>query len=152
MAKQYIEIVIALLVALAFGLGLLEAIDYPGKSGYVPVAVLIFSIILSIIWLGQSITSLRRTPEVLSVKRAEALRFAIFVSIAILYALGFYLVGFYTSTLLMIPITAGLLGFRRWKVTIGTAFVYLIILNVVFNLLLKTPLPPELIFRLKDML
>lgn len=152
MPKQYVEIAVALLIAFASSLGLVEAIDYPGESGYVPIAVLIFSIILSIIWIGQSILSLRSTSEVLSIKRTELLRFVGFVAIAILYALGFYLIGFYTSTLLMIPIAAGFLGYRRWKTALTTAIVYLVILNIVFNLLLQTPLPSELVLKLKDML
>ncbi len=152
MPKQYIEIVVALVIAAASGLGLIEAGEYPGESSYVPLAVLIFSILLAVAWMAQSLVSLRRQAVALAIQRKEVVRFLLFASVAVGYGVCFYLVGFYTSTFLMIPLAAGLLGYRRWKVSVATAAVFLIVLNIVFNLLLKTPLPPELIFRLKEVL
>lgn len=152
MPKQYIEIGVALVIVVASALGMADARNYPGASGYVPIAVLIFSIILALIWIGQSIISLRRNAEPLSINRTGIVRFSIFSCVAVLYAICFSLIGFYTSTLLMIPLVSGLLGYRHWKVSFSTSVVFLVVLNLVFNLLLKTPLPPELIMRLKDLL
>ena len=152
MPKQYIEILVALIIVILSALGLVDAQKYPGESGYVPIVVLISSIILAVVWIGQSIVSVRRNAEALSFQRAETIRFAIFVGIAICYAFCFYLIGFYTSTFLMVPLVAVLLGYRRWRVLIPTAALFLVVLNLVFNLMLKTPLPPELLFRLKDIL
>ncbi len=151
MPKQYIEILVALLIVIISALGMMDAAQYPGESSYVPVVVLSLSIVLSVVWIGQAVMSLRRHAEILSINRLELIRFLIFVSIAIVYGLCFYLVGFFTSTLFMVPIAATLLGYRQWKVLLPTAVVFLIILNLVFNFMLKTPLPPELLFRLKDL-
>jgi len=152
MPKQYIEIAVALIVVLASIWGVSDALNYPGESGYVPVAVLFFSILLAVVWIGQSFFSLRRRPEKLAVQRHEAKRFLLFSATAILYAICFGTIGFYSSTLLLIPFAAAILGYRHWKVSIPTAVVFLVVLNIVFNLLLKTPLPPELIFSLKGLL
>ncbi len=151
MPKQYIEILVALLIAIISAWGMTDAAQYPGESSYVPVVVLSLSILLSVVWIGQTVMSLRHCAETLSINRLEMVRFVIFVSIAIIYGCCFYLIGFFTSTLFMVPIAATLLGYRQWKVLIPTSIVFLIILNLVFSLMLKTPLPPELLFRLKDL-
>lgn len=72
MPKQYIEIIIALIVVIFSTLGLVDATNYPAESGYAPITVLTFSIILALNRMGHSAFSLRCHTSALALKFSPA--------------------------------------------------------------------------------
>lgn len=148
MRKNIIELVVALAVASLAAAGLVEASGYQGQSGYMPIAILALATLLSLAWAGQCLYGLRaRTGEVIRPDLSTALRLSGFALAVAAYVLGVTYVGFFTSTLLMLPLLSAFLGYRNWRVSVGVAVGFVAILYCVFQLLLSIPLPPEAVIQ-----
>ena len=148
MRKQYIEIIVALAIIVICGAGFLGVREYRGQSSLMPVVVLGLMALLSMIWLGQSLWQLRQSQETMRAEGPQLMRFVLFVAGVVLYVICLTYIGFFTATLLMVPLLSAALGYRNFKLTLPVSMAFVAILYAVFVLLLKIPLPPELISRL----
>jgi hypothetical protein len=145
---KIVELAVALVVLALAALGLADATEFPPTSAYLPIAVLGLTCLLSFAWAVQSVLAIRREPPTLRLDPAETRRLLTLAGLALLYALAIVHVGFFTSTFLFIPLAAFLLGYRSARGLIVSTAAFALLLYAVFGLLLRTPLPPELILRL----
>lgn len=149
MTKRTLELVAAALVAVVFAALFLEAMTYRGRSSYVPSAATALGFVMCLFWM---ISALRLSPEKgdapLPVTREDLGRFSLILFAGLLYMIGFAWIGFFTSTLIVVPVLAAVLGYRNWKVLVVTTIGFVILLYGVFRLLLSVPLPPEAILAL----
>jgi len=147
--KRTLELGAAILVAALFAFLFFEALSYRGRSSYVPSAATALGVVMCIFWI---ISTMRLSPEEggaqLPVTREDLRLFAMIVFGGILYLLGFAWIGFFTSTIIVVPVLAAVLGYRNWTVLIFTTLGFVILLYGVFRLLLSVPLPREAIFVL----
>ena len=145
---KVVELVIALVILALAAAGIAEATGFPVASAYLPFAVLGLTCLLSFAWAVQSVLAIRRERPSLRLDPAETRRLLTLAGLSLLYALAITEIGFFTSTFIFIPLSAFLLGYRSVRgLAIATA-AFALLLYAVFGLLLRTPLPPELILRL----
>lgn len=145
---KIVELVAAMAVMALSALGLLEATGFPRASAYLPVAVLGLSCALGFAWTVQSVLAIRREPPTFRVEPAEARRLVTLAVLSLIYALGVEHVGFFTATVLFLPIAGLALGYRNARGLALATLAFIALLYGVFGLLLRTPLPPELILEL----
>lgn len=131
------------------GLGLLEAWKYSGEGGLVPRVVMILAIMLSGAWLVEAIASMRRGRQAPASGAPIPIRSVVMLlGAGLALLLGMQFVGFFTSTVIIVPALAFGLGYRQpLGLLIGTAL-FVVLLIVVFRLLLGVPLPPEALLKL----
>lgn len=145
---KIVELTVALIVFVLSALGLTEATSFTRASAYLPTAVLGFACFLSAIWAIQSVVSIRRERPALAVDPSEARRMITLAVLSALYALAIGWIGFFTSTIIFLPLAGVLLGYRNVIGLVIATAAFLALLYAVFGLLLNTPLPPELILQL----
>ena len=145
---KLVELVVALVVLALAVLGLVEATGFPPGSAYLPFAVLGLTCLLSRAWAVQSVLAIRREPPRLRLDPAETRRLLTLAGLSLLYAFAIVEIGFFTSTFIFIPLAAVLLGYRSVRGLVISTAAFALLLYAVFGLLLRTPLPPELILRL----
>lgn len=80
--------------------------------------------------------------------RGERRRVALAIVLTLAYIVSIVPVGFFTVSLIYIPLTAYVLGLRQHLMIWATTFVFLFAIHYIFERLFYTPLPRELIFRL----
>lgn len=148
MPRQIVEIAVAAVIFVASGFGIRQALTFTGAAAYMPVVVLGFAMILCCIWAAQSLISLRRERIDIVVKIDEFRRLIIIAALSLVYVLMIPVLGFFSATVLFIPITAFWLGLRNLKVIALATVGFTGLLYVTFNMVLNTPLPPELIGQL----
>jgi len=94
--------------------------------------------------------------RILAAGRAERLeatgvdlsRFVLILAVGAAYVAGFVWLGFFTSTVIMVPAVAWMLGYREPKVILLTTLSITLVLYAVFRLLLGVPLPEEALWSL----
>jgi hypothetical protein len=149
MNRSVVELVAAGVSAAAFLFLLLEATGYPGRSAYMPVAAAAIGAAMCALWALRSLRLLAAgQAERYPATRDDLTRFALILGLAVLYVVGFITIGFFTSTLVLLPVFAVALGYRRWRVIALTTLGFALVLWVVFRLLLSLPLPPEAVLTL----
>ena len=142
--RAAIELVAALAVGAVSAAAVAESYGYRGASSYMPTIIAGFAVALSAIWALQSAVALARgTWAPFEITGAAVLRFATIVAVTALYVLGITYAGFFTSTVVMVPLFAFLIGYRNLPVALIATAGFCVILYCVFRLLLKIPLPPE---------
>ena len=75
-------------------------------------------------------------------------RFVLILAVGAAYVAGFVWLGFFTSTVIMVPAVAWMLGYREPKVILLTTLSITLVLYAVFRLLLGVPLPEEALWSL----
>jgi putative tricarboxylic transport membrane protein len=145
---KIVELAVALVVLALAALGLVDALGFPRASAYLPVAVLGLTCFLSLAWAVQSVLAIRREPPTLRLDPAETRRLLTLAALSLLYAVGIVEVGFFTSTIIFIPLSGLLLGYRDARGLAIATVAFTALLYAVFGLLLRTPLPPELVLTL----
>nr|WP_236042234.1 tripartite tricarboxylate transporter TctB family protein [Nitratireductor aquimarinus] len=127
-------------------LGLLEAWRYSGEGGLMPRGVMTLMLVLSGLWLAQSVSALRQADAPMLAPTSAQLRGALLLIVAgaaLLFGMRF--VGFYTSAAIIVPTLAWGLGYRNLKGLIIGTVLFVCVLIAVFRFLLVVPLPPEII-------
>ena len=110
-----------------------------------PIAVMIVSTVLSLIWITQLLLSgkLRTDPKP-EVDKAEFRRVLIVLTSLPVLIAGIATIGFFTSFFLMVPAIAWTLGYRNWRgLVLGTS-IFCGSLYFVFKTVLNRPLPVEI--------
>jgi putative tricarboxylic transport membrane protein len=147
--KNAVELAVSLLVGAVSVFMLWEAWSYSGQSRYMPVAVTAFALAMSLVWAKQSARRLAGgAQDFLSPERAEVLRFAILLVVMTAYVLGVTYIGFFASTILLVPGLAFLAGYRNVPMAALATAVFVVILYLVFRMLLSIPLPPDYLLDL----
>jgi hypothetical protein len=75
-------------------------------------------------------------------------RFAIIFALSVAYSIGVGTLGYYLATALLIPAASISLGLKNPRLILATTVAYVVAVYLLFAVLLRTPLTPELIFEL----
>lgn len=144
--KIQIEAVFAAAAVIFCAIGMREAWRYNGETGLLPRAVLVISLVLTSLWLLKVLVGCARdSGSPIEVSAAGTKRVLVLIVAGAALMIGFSSLGFYTTTAVVVPLTAYGLGYRNIKgLLIGTGL-FVVLLVAVFRLLLKVPLPPELL-------
>ncbi|MCF3933831.1 tripartite tricarboxylate transporter TctB family protein [Acuticoccus sp. M5D2P5] len=149
MPRSVIELVAALVATAVAVAGIVEASGYRGASSYMPLAVTGIAAVLGLVWAGQSAFALARgAGGTMQFPAALVGRFIIIVAAAVAYVYGIAHIGYFTSTIIMVPVLSTAIGYRNFVVTVLATIGFCAVLYAVFRLLLSVPLPPEAILNL----
>lgn len=102
---------------------------------------------LSVLYLVREI--LRRSAEPRAAFFHHAPRFVVALALVVAYALTFPQVGYFTTTIVFIPVFAAAIGMRRYLLTLAATVGASAVIYLVFVVFLNRRLPPE---RLLDLL
>lgn len=114
----------------------------PRTSSLLPQIVLWSGIALSFIMIIQEFRK-RRTNEEEKGFFVDTRRFFIAAALCSLYIPSVHYIGFYSSTIIFIPITAFLFGYRKKRVMAISTTIFVIGLLVIFSLIMGKDLPSE---------
>lgn len=144
MNRRLVELAAAGVFAALFAFLFFEGIGYSGRSAYMPTAATGIGLLMCCFWALKSVHMLAAgQAEHFDVKVSDCVRFALISATGSIYVTGFIWLGFFTSTVVMVPAVAWALGYREPKVIALTTLGFTFILYVVFRLLLAIPLPRE---------
>ncbi|MCE7029621.1 tripartite tricarboxylate transporter TctB family protein [Jiella avicenniae] len=138
------EVLFAAFLILASAALLFVATDLPAMSALLPVAMLVALIVLcAVLIVAQTIRrdSLKTLP-VEKVGRVIGGFAAIFV-----YAIAVDVVGFYTATLIGLPVTAWIFGFRKPIGLLAGTAIFVGAIYVIFSLGMSQRFPAEIWFN-----
>lgn len=150
MNRNIVELFAAVLVCVFFAFALVEAWSYKGQSSYMPVAVTGFAVVMAGIWITQSVWKLATlaSPAVFDPSSGDMLRFGAILIVMTIYVLGVTYLGFFSTTIVMVPVLAFLAGYRNLPATALGTILFVVGLYAVFRLLLSIPLPQDRLLNL----
>ncbi|MDX2482932.1 MAG: tripartite tricarboxylate transporter TctB family protein [Pseudodonghicola sp.] len=148
MNRNLLELLAAVFVTAFFVYLFGEARGYAGQSKVMPVAVTGLAVALSLTWGAQCCVALVKGGGAAETGPApfDLRRLAIIATAVVIYALGIGTLGYFTSTIIMLPALSISLGYRNWLVAILVTLGFAAVLYAVFRLLLSVPLPAETLF------
>lgn len=118
----------------------------PPESAAFPKAVLWLATVLGVVLLIQATVKVLRTGgETRFFKHRR--RFFIAIVITGVYVLVLDVVGFYTSTVVLIPLVGALFGYRNPKGLILTTVIFVVAMVTIFDLLMNRHFPTEFFLR-----
>lgn len=140
--------VLAALALIALSLAaLLYIAGVPARAAMFPRLVAGALLGLSVLYLAREV--LRRSAEPREAFFHHAPRFVLALAIVVTYALTFPQLGYFTTTIVFIPVFAAAIGMRRYLLTLTATAGFSAVVYLVFVVLLNRRLPPE---RLLDLL
>lgn len=144
MSKPAIELTAGLVFTVVSLMGLYEVWEYTNESGFLPKIILWIMLALSLIWCIQSLIGISIREKVDESQNLYWNRFGALVFLSGIYIVGIFYVGVITSTLIFIPVSSVLLGYSKVRSVFITAVVYSVLILIIFRLVLRVPLPPEI--------
>lgn len=149
MNRAAVECVAALVVLAASAAGLVESFSFHKQNEIMPIAVTALACALSVVWLTTSaVAVLCGTGERIELDTGEIMRFGMICLAAVAYAYLMYRIGFFTTTVLVVPALAFIGGYRNAKVLAAATIGFVVVLYGVFRGLLSIPLPDDLLLSL----
>lgn len=149
MNRSYLELLAVGIFVVFFAFLFNEGLSYRGQSAYMPVAASGIGLLMCFFWgVHTARLVVSDKSEYYETNGSDVKRFALLLGVGVVYILGFVWLGFFTSTLIMVPSVSIMLGYRNKNVIIATTIAFTFILYAVFRLLLSIPLPKELILTL----
>jgi len=140
------EGIAAIVIILGASALLVEAVPMPTMSAMLPIAMLVFLIGLGAIMLVRNVIVRRKGVVqerlVRRPKRAIGAYFAI-----VIYTLSVSLIGFYTSTVLMVPLVGWIFGYRNLPRLMLATAIFVGSIFVIFNLAMGQQFPVEFFLR-----
>ena len=140
------EGIAAIVIMLGASALLVEAVPMPTMSAMLPIAMLVFLIGLGAIMLVRNVIVRRKGMVqerlVRRPKRAIGAYFAI-----VIYTLLVSLIGFYTSTALMVPLVGWIFGYRNLPRLMLATAIFVGSIFVIFNLAMGQQFPVEFFVR-----
>ena len=140
------EGIAAIVIMLGASALLVEAVPMPTMSAMLPIAMLVFLIGLGAIMLVRNVIVRRKGMVqerlVRRPKRAIGAYFAI-----VIYTLLVSLIGFYTSTVLMVPLVGWIFGYRNLPRLMLATAIFVGSIFVIFNLAMGQQFPVEFFLR-----
>lgn len=125
---------------------LFEAAKMPTMSAMLPVAMLVFLIVLGAITLVQNVIAQRRGEVQARLVRRPKRAIGAFFAI-VLYAVLVSLIGFYTSTVLLVPIVGWTFGYRNLPRLILATAIFAGSVFLIFNVAMGQRFPVEFFLR-----
>lgn len=149
MNRSAFECVAALVVLAASAAGLVESFSFQKQSAIMPLAVTALACALSVVWLATSaVAVLCGTGERIELDVREIMRFGMICLATIAYAYLMDRIGFFTTTVLVVPALAFIGGYRNAKVLAAATAGFVVVLYGVFRGLLSVPLPDDFLFSM----
>lgn len=139
------EIGFAVLIVLGCAALLVVAADLPTMSALLPIAMLVCIIVLALMLMASLLTGRVAAPEKLSIERPRRILGA-FASIFI-YALAVPFVGFYTSTIVMLPTVAWFFGLRSPRALALATVIFVGGVYLIFTVAMGQRFPQEFFLR-----
>ncbi|MCD8566246.1 MAG: tripartite tricarboxylate transporter TctB family protein [Burkholderiaceae bacterium] len=135
----------ALFLVVASVIGLFIVSNYPDASKIMPLAIMAGTLLLSAVWIVQLIASGKICVDSRpTVDWAVTRRLLIAFGCLAFMLLGVSTVGFFSTYLVIIPLSAWLLGYRNIKgIAFGT-IIFCAALYLIFIVVLNRPLPVEI--------
>jgi hypothetical protein len=120
---------------------LYETFNYPPASRAFPAALLVILFGFCALAL---LRSLRRPGETATTPFFDhAPRFALALGLLVAYTAVLELVGYYTTSAVMIVALPALLGYRAWRVIAATGVAYLVFVWLIFNVIFQREMARE---------
>lgn len=116
------------------------ASGYPGASGLYPAAL---GGALAVLGFANVVKAARASSNVKRSLADNPTALAVTVVAASAYLVLVPVIGFFTSSALLVLILPVALGLRRPVLLVSTAVIFVLIVYVLFTLVLERPLPPE---------
>ncbi len=122
------------------------ALEMPGASGMLPVFMLVLSMALAVILI---VGSIRRRLDGQAVKAFfhDRKRFFIAATLVCVYIPCVEILGFYTSSTILIPLTSWLFGYRNIKVITAATLGFVGGMLAIFTLVMSANFPTEFFLR-----
>jgi len=139
-ARLVPELAFAALIFAGCGWLLLHALDLPAMSALLPVAMLVLLMVLAAI---RAATVLMRGTGPTGLSIDHPLRAAGGFAVLILYAFAVQLLGFYTSTIVMLPLVAWIFGYRNPRGLALATVLFVGGIYIIFSLLMGQRFPEE---------
>jgi len=148
MKRILLELLAAAFVTAIFVYLFGEARIYAGQSKVMPMAVTGLAVALSLAWVTQCCVALAKGGVAVRTGGApfDPRRLAVIAAAVVAYVFGVGTLGFFTSTIIMLPLLSISLGYRNWPIAILVTLGFAAVLYAVFRLLLSVPLPDETLF------
>ncbi|MEB8431046.1 tripartite tricarboxylate transporter TctB family protein [Cocleimonas sp. KMM 6892] len=140
------ELVAMVLIFFAGAILLLDAKDLPKESALLPIAMLVFMMLLALVLFFTTLRKLHKKEEQKPLI-AKPARFLGVIVTTIFYAIAVDNLGFYTSTAIMVPLTSWAFGYRRWAHLLISAVVFVGILFLIFHVAMNRQFPTEFFLR-----
>lgn len=125
------------------GLGIAAAwmaTSYKGAGGTYP---MVLGIILALLGATVALRAVRTASSAERILIDAPSKMITAVTIAVIYVALVVLLGFYTSSFLLMLALPFALGFRQWVYALIVALMFMVIVYLVFSVLLEKPLPRE---------
>lgn len=122
------------------------AFEMPDASGMLPVFMVVLAIVLSVILIAGSIRR-RLNGESATVFFHDKRLFFIAAALVCVYIPCVEILGFYTSTTILIPLTSWLFGYRKVKVIAVTTLGFVGGMLAIFTLVMGSNFPAEFFLR-----
>ncbi|WP_093424731.1 tripartite tricarboxylate transporter TctB family protein [Tranquillimonas alkanivorans] len=149
MNRSAFECVTALVVLAASAAGLVESLGFRNQGAIMPVTVTALASALSAIWLATSaVAVVRGTGKRVELDGRKVARFSVLCFAAVAYVYLMSRIGFFTTTILVVPALAFIGGYRNAKVLVAATIGFVVVLYGVFRGLLSVPLPDDLLLSL----
>ncbi|KFF48545.1 hypothetical protein GY26_13390 [Gammaproteobacteria bacterium MFB021] len=147
------DLVAGIIIVLGAGALLSRTSDMPGMTALLPVTMLSALVVLGLLMIGRCLLRRRRrgdpeatAPAPLKVFDNARRFFGIVVAIAA-YVAGVALLGFYTTTAVMIPVVAWCFGYRSLKGVLLADLIFTGGIAIIFVVLMGQELPTEFFLR-----
>ena len=119
----------------------LQLTTMPDRAAMFPRLATGLLFLLSVAYLGRELV--RRAPLRAAPFFLSPGRFAAALGLAVLYAVIFPRIGFFTATFVFMPVFAATIGMRRHLLTLAASVIFTLGAWIVFVVLLERRLPPE---------
>lgn len=149
MNRSALECIAALVVLAASAAGVVESLGFRNQSAIMPLAITVLACALSAVWLMTSAVAVfRGTGERVEPNRQEMVKLGIICVAAVAYIILMERIGFFTTTLVIVPALAFASGYRNAKILAAATIGFVVILYAVFRGLLSVPLPEDILLSL----
>jgi len=136
----------AIVIMLGASALLVEAVKMPTMSAMLPIAMLVFLIALGAITLAKNVIAQRRGEVQARVVRRPKRVIGAFIAIFV-YSVSVSLIGFYTSTILMVPTVGWAFGYRNPPRLILATAIFAGSIYLIFNIAMGQQFPVEFFLR-----
>jgi len=124
---------------------IVNARGYSEESRFFPQLVAGALALLAIMMFVRTLQSRARTPENGDAMFEAPWRMLLVVVLTAIYFTAFSVVGFTLASVIFIPLSAWLFGYRKLWVTVPVAVAFVVGLIALFNGILGLPMPPDLV-------
>lgn len=143
------DLIAGIVIVLAAGALLLRTAGMPAMTALLPVSMLSVLVLLGVFLIARCVIRLKRQGDAYAPTQVfdNARRFLGIAASIALYVAGVALLGFYTTTAVMIPAVAWCFGYRSLKGLLLADLIFTGGIAIIFVLLMGQELPTEFFLR-----